>query len=59
MSLPVDVGSCEGLRTPAGREVAGSTEGRRPKASREGTRGADANSVVYADWVIADGRMRM
>jgi hypothetical protein len=31
--------SCEGFRMPAGCDVAGSAEGRRPKASKEGTRG--------------------
>jgi hypothetical protein len=31
--------ACEGFRMPAGRDVAGSAGGRRPKASREGTRG--------------------
>ena len=34
-----DDASCAGLRMPAGREGAGSAEGRRPKAAREGTRG--------------------
>jgi hypothetical protein len=34
--------SCEGFRMPAGRSVASSTEGRRPKAAREGTRGGRA-----------------
>ena len=33
---------CEGFRMPAGRDVASSTEGRRPKAAREGTRGGRA-----------------
>jgi hypothetical protein len=38
----VDFRSCEGFRMPAGRDVAGSAEGRRPKAAREGTRGGRA-----------------
>ena len=33
---------CEGFRMPAGRNVASSTEGRRRKAAREGTRGGRA-----------------
>ena len=36
-SIPIR--TCEGFRMPAGREVAGSAEGRRPKASREDAMG--------------------
>jgi hypothetical protein len=46
--------SCEGFRMPGGREVASSAEGRRPKASKEGTRAVRA--WVYGDLAITDGR---
>jgi hypothetical protein len=45
--------SCEGFRMPADRGGAAGVEGRRPKASREGTRGVRAG--VYGDLAIADG----
>jgi hypothetical protein len=52
-----DDASCAGFRMPAGREVAGSAEGRRPKAAREGTpAGAGRDSGGYGDLVVADGR---
>jgi len=44
---------------PAGREVAGSAEGRRPKASEEGTRGGRTlPSGVYGDLMGANGGRR-
>jgi hypothetical protein len=52
----LEVRFCEGFRMPAGRDIAGSTEGRRPKASREGTREDQAG--VYGDLTVADGRGR-
>src|SRR5712691_6064659 len=42
--------SCEGFRMPARRGLSTGAEGRRPKASREGTRGGAARAVaVYGD----------
>ena len=53
-----DDSSCEGFRMPAGRNVASSTEGRRPKASREGTRGGRARRWVYGDLTVVARRGR-
>jgi hypothetical protein len=53
------VSSCEGFRMPAGCDVAGSAEGRRPKASKEGTRGGRTlPSGVYGDLTGANGGRR-
>ena len=50
--------ACEGFRMPAGRDVASSAEGRRPKAARERTRGAGRGVGVYGDLTVAAGRGR-
>jgi hypothetical protein len=43
-------GRCEGFRMPARRDLSARAEGRRPKASQEGTRGAlGGRSAVYGD----------
>ena len=40
---------CEGFRMPAGRDVASSAAGRRPKASKEGTRGGRRRPIGVSD----------
>ena len=55
----IKVRNCEGFRMPAGCDVAGSAEGRRPKASKEGTRGGRMlPSGVYGDLMGAHGGRR-